>query len=114
MAEVSREKLYREIGVRIRRARESQQPKLSQTQLAEKLGIERTSITNIESGAQRATLHLIYSMAQKLNLSLSELLPALDAPSIQDEPAGSVSLRLGDKTEHVSPEIKSFIDKAYE
>lgn len=83
MPEVSREKLYVEIGRRLRNARQSRQPKVTQDALAKGLGVERTSLTNIENGTQRATLHFLYRVAQHLDLPLTQLLPAVDDPGIQ-------------------------------
>lgn len=82
MPMIDRKKLYDEIGRRIKAARDAHTPPLTQGELADMLDIERTSITNIEKGTQRATLHLIYTLAHQLQIPLTRLLPSLDDEKI--------------------------------
>lgn len=77
---IDRQKLYADIGRRIKDARRP----LTQSELAQRLGVKRTSITNIEKGSQRATLFFLYSVAQELGIPLQRLLPAVDDPNILD------------------------------
>jgi transcriptional regulator with XRE-family HTH domain len=113
MLTIDRDKLYREIGRRIRAIREECNPKLTQSELADKLGVERTSITNIEQGTQRATLHLLYSLAQRLQIPLEKLLPALDDKRIfqTGEITNLTEVRLGRKSKSVPNEVKLFVEK---
>ncbi|MBT3982044.1 MAG: helix-turn-helix transcriptional regulator [Bacteriovoracaceae bacterium] len=67
------DKLYLEIGQNIKAAR--QIVKLSQAELATKLGLKRTSITNIENGKQRLPLHLLYEICELLNVDALKVLP---------------------------------------
>ena len=81
------EELYRELGRRIRLARERNSEGLSQDALAKQLGISRASVVNIEAGRQRAPLHLLWQIAQLLGTDLTSLIPRneeLLAPAIQD------------------------------
>lgn len=69
---------YREVGIRIRDARKKvkeQDGKLTQEALAESVGLERTSLTNIEKGRQRLLLHTFSRIATALRVSPTELLP---------------------------------------
>lgn len=73
MAEV--DALYRMIGDRIRTIRERSTQKLSQAKLAKLLGMSRASIVNIESGRQRAPVHLLWRIADALETELAMLIP---------------------------------------
>jgi DNA-binding XRE family transcriptional regulator len=75
---LDKELLYRIVGGKVRMARERIQPKLSQAQLAKRLGISRASIVNIEAGRQCAPLHLLWQIAETLNTELALLLPRHD------------------------------------
>src|ERR1700733_9615550 len=67
--------LYRELGRKIRQARERQGQKLSQGVLAQRLGISRASMVNIEAGRQHAPLHLLWQIAEALGTDLTLLIP---------------------------------------
>ena len=61
-----------ELHSRIRRARE--QAGLSQEEMAEALGVGRTTYINFETGRSRLFHRLLEPMAERLGLSLEELL----------------------------------------
>lgn len=67
--------LARELGRRIRQAREAAIPRLTQDALAQGAGLARTSITNIETGNQQPTLQALWRIADALRVSPCELLP---------------------------------------
>jgi transcriptional regulator with XRE-family HTH domain len=73
------EEIYRRLGQSIKSQREKQ--KVTQEELAQRIGLKRTSITNIESGKQKVQLHTLYSIANVLNVLPERLLPAASAPS---------------------------------
>jgi transcriptional regulator with XRE-family HTH domain len=64
--------IYREIGQKIRNVR---QGKLSQEELADKVGLSRVSLCNIEKGKQRVPLHTLLVASACLNVDVRELLP---------------------------------------
>src|ERR1700744_2578665 len=68
--------LYRELGRKIRQARERQGQKLSQEALAQRLGISRTSMVNIEAGRQHTPLHVLWQIAELLETKLTLLIPS--------------------------------------
>jgi transcriptional regulator with XRE-family HTH domain len=72
---------YREFGERLRRGREG---RLSQSQLADRVGLSRASIANIERGRQRVPLHMLRVFARELGVDPIELLPA--GPAGEEEP----------------------------
>ncbi|MBD3676358.1 MAG: helix-turn-helix transcriptional regulator [Planctomycetaceae bacterium] len=69
--------LYREIGNRIREARAG---KLTQDELAEKISMDRSSISNIELGRQKLFAHTLFQIALVLGVSPAHLLPE-ESPS---------------------------------
>ncbi len=69
--------LYVELGRRIRRVREG---KLSQEELAVRVGLTRTSITNIEKGRQKLMVHTLWAIAKVLAVDVDTLLPSASEP----------------------------------
>lgn len=67
--------IYPVIGQRIRRRRKNLQ--LTQEALAPRLGMSRASLANIETGRQRLLVDQLYSVAEALNLTPGDLLPAM-------------------------------------
>lgn len=70
---LNEKQLYQAIGKRIRSAREN--AKLTQNELAQRVDVARTSITNIESGQQKIQVYTLYAIANVLNVSVLNLLP---------------------------------------
>ena len=66
--------LYKALGEKIKVARKEKA--FNQTKFAKLIGISRPSLVNIEKGRQRAPLHVIYYIADLLDLSVTELLPS--------------------------------------
>jgi len=66
------DRLYRLIGERVRARRGT----LTQSQLADRVGLGRTSITNLESGSQRMPLHYLARIADALGCDVRDLLPS--------------------------------------
>ena len=70
------ERLYELIGQKLERQR--REARLTQTQLAQRCGLARGSIANIESGNQHPTLHTLWSIADALNIDIPALVPTRD------------------------------------
>jgi transcriptional regulator with XRE-family HTH domain len=73
--------LYSRFGRQLRAARKD--AGLTQQELAERVGLTRTSITNIESGAQHISLRQLYLLAAAVGLPPARLLPDHDG-AIED------------------------------
>lgn len=58
--------VYRELGQRIQRRRK--ELKLTQEELGSRVGLSRTSITNIEKGRQHVLLHVLLDFGKALEL----------------------------------------------
>ena len=62
------------VGVQVRRRRTTEG--LTQDQLARRLSLARTSVTNIEAGRQPLSAYLLWRLIQVLNCDFEDLLPA--------------------------------------
>lgn len=67
------DEIYKQIGELVRVKRELYA--LTQDELATRVGLTRTSITNIEKGRQRVQVHTLYAIADALRSSPFEFLP---------------------------------------
>jgi transcriptional regulator with XRE-family HTH domain len=81
------EPIYLAFGQRLRKARREAQ--LTQEALGKRVGLSRTSITNIEQGNQHVGLHLLYQLAKAVGARPVDLLPdehaaASAGPSLDD------------------------------
>ena len=81
---------YAELGKLVRRHR--MRLKLTQDQLADRVGLSRTSITNIEKGRQKVLIHHLIHLAESLQVRPEALLPPIGMP-------------------HIPPEIEQRLDK---
>jgi transcriptional regulator with XRE-family HTH domain len=67
---------YKEFGRLLREKRETSGAPLTQQELAERVSLSRTSITNIELGKQHISLYMLFSLARALQVDPQQLLPA--------------------------------------
>ncbi len=67
------QKFYIELGARIQTIRKNK--KINQDNLAEEVGLNRTSIVNIEKGRQKVLIHTLINIASALKADLNELIP---------------------------------------
>jgi transcriptional regulator with XRE-family HTH domain len=79
--------IYRLVGEHIRVARQRFVPSMSQVQLAEKIGVSRASVVNIEAGRQRPPLHVLWQIAEALGTELTDLIPSHAEYAKHEEPA---------------------------
>lgn len=74
------ESIYRHIGAVVRQGRRKFKPRLTQEVLAQRVGISRASLANIETGRQNVLVHQLYALAAALDLAPADfLLPASDS-----------------------------------
>jgi transcriptional regulator with XRE-family HTH domain len=71
------DRLQKIFGQRLQQARRSGMKKHVQKELAEALGVSRTTVSNIERGQHRIFLDQVYIAARKLGIGIEELLPTL-------------------------------------
>ena len=74
--DIDEEGLYIHIGSKVQARR--QDLGFSQKWVADRVGVTRASVANIESGLQRAPLHLLYRICLALQLEVDSILPSLD------------------------------------
>lgn len=73
---ISQDRLYSMIGEQLKSHRE--QRDMTQAELAQLVGLERTSITNIERGKQKLPLHVLFGICDSLGVSASDVLPRVE------------------------------------
>jgi transcriptional regulator with XRE-family HTH domain len=79
------ESLYRHIGALIRSRRRKFRPRWTQEKLANRLGISRASLANIEIGRQTVPVHQLYAFARVFDMGPADfLLPADGADAHED------------------------------
>lgn len=111
MSVIDMQRLYELLGKRISEARNALDPPMSQAELAERLRLERTSITNIERGTQRPPLHVIYEISYALGMNLHELLPDPVLVTKGMPKGDEQSVTVGSKTVLVSSKTAEAIEK---
>ena len=70
------ESLYRHIGALIKSRRKKFKPRWTQEKLANRVGISRASLANIETGRQSVPVHQLYAFAEALHISPADFLLA--------------------------------------
>jgi len=73
MTKSEAEQFFREVGKRIASARK--ELNLTQTQLAEKLGVKQQAIASYEVGRRRVPLAFLVKLAEALYVDVTDLLP---------------------------------------
>lgn len=68
--------IYKEFGKLLKKSRS--EANLTQEALAKRVGLNRTSITNIEKGRQHINLHMLYVLSNSIGIRPSDLLPDKD------------------------------------
>ncbi len=99
---ISESELYEQVGILVRIAREK--VGLNQQDLAKLIGLQRTSITNIEAGKQKFQLHTLFNIANALNIPVKSLLPLDDIVDTED-----ISRQIQDKS--LAPEEQEWIKR---
>src|ERR1044071_9855941 len=75
-------RFYKLLGTRIAELRNAS--KLTQAQLAERIGSARTSITNLERGRQLMPVHQLLRISEVLQVDLKDLIPSRDEVQTQE------------------------------
>lgn len=102
---VDETRLYKAIGERIKQLRMSQSGgAVTQADLARLVGLERTSITNIEKGNQKVSLLALYRICEALKVSLADALP--NPADIQSEKVATADFDFADTRVEATPLVK--------
>lgn len=68
-----KENIYLELGNNLKEIRQSL--KLSQEDFGSKLGLSRVSISNIEQGRQKPTIHFLFDLLITFDINLNDIFP---------------------------------------
>ncbi len=97
--------LYETLGARLKQLREDQaggkRGRLTQGELADLVGLERTSITNIENGNQKIPVHVLFRICEQLNVSVSDVLPSMKDVTVNA--AAEAPLTFGSRKTQATP-----------
>jgi len=87
----SQRELYETVGRRVRETRKAS--KLTQEELASRVSMTRTSVTNIEKGRQKILLHTLFELAAAMKVSVVRLIPEHNEnhPPIEQKLANGLS-----------------------
>ena len=89
--------LHEAIGAEIKKIRKKKG--FNQSDLAEKIGLERTSVTNIETGRQKATVTVLYKICDLFQIDIADLLPKVsDMATHVVETTNEEPVTVGSKT----------------
>ncbi len=108
---IDERRLFKEVGQKIRQLREAQtggRARLTQAELAEMVGLERTSITNVERGNQKVPLHVLYRICEALRAPVSDLMPRVDEVQAHTE-ATLEEFSFASNTMEMTPLVKQAV-----
>lgn len=97
------EEIYKRVGRKV--AARRREIRLSQTELAERCGLTRGSIANIERGKQHPTLHTLSSIAKALEVDMLALLSSPEGSAGDEEEAASGAGFSGGLASGVGPAV---------
>lgn len=102
--------VYQALGANIAARREALS--LTQAEVAQKIGLSRASLANIEAGRQTVALHYVYALTEALGLELAELLPAPRTLSSSTHAALSLNFLRDDLSADQRAQIENVISAA--
>lgn len=115
MTDNNKEKFYQELGFSISEFRNA--TGMSQQVLAEKVGLSRTSIVNIEKGRQHPPLHILWIISDNLGVSLSQIIPDFEYERSEINSSLKNLIRKKKRRDDLNDEsyqkISSFIKKSF-
>jgi len=81
----NRRGFYEIVGRRVKQARKAS--RLTQEELASRVSMTRTSVTNIEKGRQKLLLHTLFDLADAMKIPAVQLIPesSEDQPHIEQQ-----------------------------
>lgn len=106
-------KLYRELGRRLKALRDDEanmgRNKMTQADLASAIGLERTSITNIEKGIQKLPLHVLYRICEVFDADVASLLPAAADLRCSDSELSMQDVNIEGETVTIPASVARFV-----
>jgi DNA-binding XRE family transcriptional regulator len=108
---IDERRLFKEVGQKIRQLREAQsggRARLTQAELAEMVGLERTSITNIERGNQKVPIQVLYRICEALRAPIADVMPGMAQVQAQAE-ASLEEFSFASKAVEMTPLVKQAV-----
>jgi transcriptional regulator with XRE-family HTH domain len=109
-------RLYAAIGTELRKLREAKRGasgRLTQSELANLVGLERTSITNIESGNQKVPLHVLYRLCEELGVHVQQVLPEISDVKSQNSSSKGSEFEIFGVKHPLPPKAAGVISKLF-
>jgi transcriptional regulator with XRE-family HTH domain len=100
--------MYEALGLAIRDARVAKVPRLTQEKLAAAIGVDRTTIANIELGRQHVLVHTLLRIARALDVTLDKLIPKHDR---SNGVTSNGSTDMDSKLQALSPSLRKKINE---
>lgn len=103
---IDENRLYGLLGERLRKLREEfykPEGRMTQAGLAAMVNLERTSITNIEKGTQKVSLHALYGICAALQANVLDVLPSPSEVAREKALPEKTQLEFGGKTYTAPP-----------
>jgi len=111
MTDKEKQRFYSAVGENIKLAREN--AGFKQEAFGTMLGLSRASVVNIEKGRQHPSLHILWEIATKLNIQLTDLLGNINRPkrshSELKQIEKQISELLKDESEQSKEKVAQFI-----
>lgn len=98
MNTISKDELSKYIGKKIKYYREKQG--LSQVDLANKLGVDRVSVTRYESGARKVNQDMLFTLSDLLHINIDDLFPNTISEINKSESIMSIYNQLDNQRQH--------------
>jgi DNA-binding XRE family transcriptional regulator len=109
---IDERRLYQALGRRVRKLREKRtgaRGRMTQAELAELVGLERTSITNIERGNQKVPLHVLFRICEAVEAPLADVLPTLAEAQTEQSEQRLEDVSLRGQTVQATPLVKQAV-----
>lgn len=106
-----RSNFYPEFGRRVRRLREAAE--LTQAALGARVGLDRTTITSIESGRHGVPLHVLVELADALGCAPGDIIPSKHdlVPVLESDNEAAFVTRIRTQAQRQSGRVQSSTDR---
>jgi DNA-binding XRE family transcriptional regulator len=109
-------RLYKLLGAKLKAAREhGPNGRMTQAELGLIVGLERTSITNIEKGTQKLPLHVLFRICEALSVSVLEVLPTpVELSSVGPAELSNTTVEFNGQAVPATPLVKQALESIFD